>query len=234
MSSNYPPQGPGQPNQPRPPYGQPGQPPPYGQPGQNSNQPPLAPTQPQGYGAPPASGNYGPPPGANPYGTPQGVPPYGYPAQQTARSVKPKAKSKVGLIIAGVIVLLVVVGGVLGVLGFLSNVEATDYPESTRASLTDKGTTYVNSLYDNNKSDNDNRKIFLTGDTPAAVFKYYRDDLTSKGWKFEKEGVLNQITANQYSKSNDLLIVLAGSGSQDLVKDAGSKNFIILVTGKNT
>ena len=71
-----------------------------------------------------------------------------------------------------VVVVLVIVGaGVAGVLGVFNNVEATDYPGATKATLTDKGTTYVNSLYDNNSSDRDNRKVFVTKGYAGTGFR---------------------------------------------------------------
>lgn len=252
MASNYPPPGPGQPPYGQPsgqpngqpgnygnPYGQPNsQPPQYGapygqpggQPGQNFNQPPAAP----GYGTPPPGGYYGPPPGAAPYQGPQGtMPPY--PQQPNYRpepAVKPKAKSsRAGFITLGVIGVIVVIAVVLGLLGVFNNVDAADYPNATKASLTDKGKAYVNDLYDNKKSDNDNRKVFLTSDTPTAIFKYYQDDLTKKGWTFDDAGTLEQVPANKFSKGSKLLYVIVGDNSQGLVQDAASKNFILLITG---
>lgn len=121
---------------------------------------------------------------------------------------------------------------VLGVLGVFNTVEASDYPGATKASLTDKGNTYVNGLYDNKSSDQDNRKIFVTSDTPDQVFQYYKSDLTKKGWAFDKEGQLDGIAANQFSKSDDLIIVISGGPAEGLIKDEGTQNFIIVVTGK--
>lgn len=247
MSTNYPPppQGPGQPNPPGPPYGPPpgyggpAQPPQYGQPGQP--QPPQngQPGPPQygqpGYGPPPQGGYYGPPPGANPYNSPQGVPPpAGYPPRPAAQPVKPKAKLNPALLIGGLVLLAVIVAAILALTGVLSNVEATDYPGATKASLSNQGTTYVNNLYDNKQSSNDNRKVFLTGDTPEAVFKFYRDDLTSKGWAFEGEGTLSDVKANKYTKGDKLFFVIADNGSKNLILDAGTKTFIILLTGNKT
>lgn len=235
MSNSFPPQGAGQPNQPPPPYGQ----------GPNQNQPPYynqvpAPNQ------PPAQPGYYPPPGANPnpYSPPQAgqpYPPTAYPGQpypppvypgQVAKPARRKS-GRGGLIAVGVIGLIIVIAVVLGVLGVFNNVEATDYPGATKASLTDKGTTYVNGLYDNNSSDRDNRKVFLTRDTPEQVFQYYKTDLTKKGWTFDKDGQLDGIAGSQFKKSGGLIIVLAGDPSQGFIKDEGTQNFIIVVTGKN-
>lgn len=224
MSNNYPPQGAGQPNQPPQPYGQgpaPVPPPQYGQ------QPPVAPTQP-GYYAPP---------GANPnsYGAPstgQSYPPNAYP-NQYARPAKRKS-NRGGFIALGVIGVIIVAVVVMGVLGVFNNVDATDYPGATKATLTDKGTTYVNSLYDNNSSDRDNRKVFLTPDSPDKVFAYYKTDLVKKGWTFDTDGKLDGIAASQFKKNKDLIIVLAGSPSEGFIKDQGTQNFIIVVTGKDT
>lgn len=217
MSNNYPPQGGGQPNQPPSPYQQ----------GPVQNQPPAAP----GYYAPP------PPPGAypnqNPYGAPpngQPYPPAGYPAQ-VARPARKKGGPG-GIIALVVIVVIVGVAVLLGVLGVFNNVDAADYPGATKATLTDKGTTYVNGLYNDNSSDRDNRKVFLTSDTPDKVFQFYKDDLTKKGWTFDKDGQLDGIAASQFSKNKDLIIVIAGGPSEGLIKDEGTQNFIIVVTGQ--
>ena len=221
MSNNYPPQGPGQPNQPPPPYQQ----------GPYQNQPPAAPGY---YAPPPAPGTYPNPNNPNPYGAPpngQPYPPNAYPGQ-VARPAKAKKRGPGALIAVGVIVLIIVVAGVLGVLGVFNNVDATDYPGATKATLTDKGTTFVNGLYDNNSSDRDNRKVFVTNDTPDQVFQFYKNDLTKKGWTFDKAGQLNGVAANQFSKNSDLLIVIAGGPSEGLIKDEGTQNFIIVVTGQ--
>lgn len=236
------------------PYGQPGnQPPrygqapqysqpnsqPYGQPpgaGQNYNQPPAAPTQP-GYGPPPPGGYYGPPPGAGQYNPPQGTrPPYpqqpGYLPQQAVKPQRAKAKSSRGTFIAiGIVAVIVIVSVVLGLLGVFNNIDATDYPNATKGTLTSKGTDYVNARYNNKQSDNDNRKVFVTADSQETIFKYYRDDLTKKGWTFAGEGILGQLPANQYTRESKLLYVIVGDSSQDMVQNAAGKNFIILLTG---
>jgi hypothetical protein len=227
MSNSYPPQGAGQPNQPPSPYGQgPNQPPQYGQ-GPAQNYPPVTPTPPVYYAPPPG-------PNPNPYGTPptgQPYPPAPYPGQ-VARPAKAKG-GRGGLIAVGVIGLIVVVALVLGILGVFNTVEASDYPGATNASLTDKGTTYVNGLYNNNSSDRDNRKVFVTRDTPDQVFQFYKSDLVKKGWTFNKDGQLDGIAASQFSKSGDLIIVIAGGPAEGLIKDEGTQNFIIVVTGKD-
>jgi len=80
-----------------------GQPDPYGPPPGG---------QPQQFGQPQGQpGQYGPPPGQFPPGQP------GFPPAPPA----PPKRSKVGLIVGGIVVLLVVVGGIFGAIGFLKS-----------------------------------------------------------------------------------------------------------------
>ena len=136
---NQPPQGPYG-GQPQGPYGQPGQP---GQPGQygapQGGRPPQTPPGGQPYGTPPGGqpgygapggpagpggpGPYGGPPQNPPGGQPYGTPPGGQPGQPgfppagaPPAAPEPKKKSgvsKVVKIVAGVVILLVIIGGVI-------------------------------------------------------------------------------------------------------------------------
>ncbi len=255
MSGNYNNPNPNPPNQPGPGYGGPPPGQPYGQPGQPYGQGGGYGAPPPGYGNPPPAQPYGqpnnpgyagpPPAGQPPYGQPgpgYGGPPTGQPYGQTGpvyggpppAPLKP-AKRRLGIrtIIGLAVVVLVLGGGLLYALGILSNVSAPDYPGSTKATLSDKGTSTIDSLYEKGKSDNSERKIFLTSDTPAKVFAFYQDKLTKDGWKLDGVGALpnTEYPAALYTKDKKITYVICDAGSQGLVKDAGDKNFIILLEG---
>ena len=49
----------------------------------------------------------------------------------------------------------------------------------------------------------------------------------------KRTATLDGIDGSQFSKSGDLILVLSGGPAEGFIKDEGTQNFIIVVTGKD-
>ncbi len=111
-----------------------------------------------------------------------------------------------------------------------SKVDVPNYPGSEKASLTAKGTSFVESKYTSDKPTKDYYKIGLTSDSCETVLRYYRTEAGKSGWGIEKQNgsAGTNVVVDSYRKSAKGLFVYCAPGSEQLVQNAGSKNTVII------
>jgi hypothetical protein len=141
----------------------------------------------------------------------------------------------------GLIILLALGGLVLAGVAFSmlinffevdNKVDLANYPASEKASLTDKGTSFIEDKYTSDKPNSDYYKVRLTADSCQSVLQYYRTEAAKNGWTMQKQGDAEVANGqvDSYRKDSKGLFVYCMPGSEQLVQNSGGKNAIIILT----
>lgn len=136
------------------------------------------------------------------------------------------------LALAGLVIAGIIFSRLVSSLELDNKVDVPNYPGSEKASLTAKGTRFIEDKYTSDKPSSDYYKVRLTSDSCNTVLGYYRTEAVKSGWSIDKQDGSDgpDVPVDSYSKSAKGLFVYCIAGSEQLAQDAGSRNIIILLT----
>jgi len=133
------------------------------------------------------------------------------------------------LVMAGLILIGIVFSVLINWFDIDNKVDVANYPGSEKASLTAKGTTFIENKYTSDKPISDYYKVRLTPDSCKTVLDYYHNEAAKSGWNIEKQGISAgvNVLVDSYRKSSKALFIYCTPGSQQLAQNADNKNLIV-------
>ena len=116
-----------------------------------------------------------------------------------------------------------------------NKVDVPDYPGSEKATLTTKGTAFIDNKYTADKPGSDYYKVMLTADNCEKVLSYYSTEAAKKDWIKENQDSSAEanILADSYKKTSRGLFIYCVPGVEQLAQNAGSNNIIVILTAGN-